>query len=130
MKRIILGAVVGLFVASCSNNETVSLNQDEIQFNVVANKVAKAADLYCNYNLPGAFNVWASYKKDANTTAATYFAGDEIKDEEGTWVNQTDDRYWPEAGTLNFYAHVNGTFNWTVDQPTIDFTVAAESKDQ
>lgn len=130
MKRIILGAVVGLFVASCSNNETVSLNQDEIQFNVVANKVAKAADLYCNNKKPEAFNVWASYKKDANTTAATYFAGDEIKNVSGAWVNQTDDRYWPEAGTLNFYAHVNGTFNWTVDQPTIDFTVAAKAKDQ
>ena len=136
MKRIILGAVVGLFVASCSNNETVSLNQDEIQFNVVANKMAKAADMYCNNALPAEFYVWANYNNEK-----TYIAGDRIEKVTNgttiTWENKTDVRYWPEDDkTLDFYAHVNAgdKFIWTSGgTPTItDFTVAtnvAQQKD-
>ena len=41
MKKILLGVVAGLMVASCSKNETVSLNQDEIQFSVVTNKAPR-----------------------------------------------------------------------------------------
>ena len=123
MKRIILGAVVGLFVASCSNNETVSLNQDEIQFNVVANKMAKAADMYCNNALPAEFYVWATYK-EGGSNAKTYIDGDHIENENGTWTNKTYVRYWPQGDTetLDFYAHVNagGAFAWNNGAPKIE----------
>ena len=136
MKKILLGVVAGLMVASCSKNETVSLNQDEIQFSVVTNKAAKAADLYCNNNLPGAFKVSANYTKTGATTSATYIGGDNIEQQaDGTWKNTTSTRYWPEEGTLDFYAHVNagGKFTLVDDNKNlletpkiVDFTVETD----
>ena len=122
MKKIYLAAplLLALAAASCTKSEVLETNSGEIRFNVVANKATKAADVYCNNNMPGAFTVYAT------TDGKTYIDGDNIEhNSNGSWENKSGIRYWPETD-VDFYAHVNaGTaFIWSeTSAPTIeDFT--------
>ena len=122
MKKILFSAALALVFVSCSRDEVVEVNRDgdEIRFGVVTDAATRAADVYCNNNLPGAFNVWATYN---NTT---YIDGDLIQKESNAWVNKTGVRYWPKTGNVTFYAQVNaGTaFQWNDGAPTItNYTV-------
>jgi len=122
MKKILFSGALALVFVSCSRDEVVEINRDgdEIRFGVVTDAATRAADVYCNNNLPGAFNVWATYND------ATYIDGDLIQKEDNAWVNKTGVRYWPKTGNVTFYAQVNaGTaFQWNNGAPTIkDYTV-------
>ena len=100
-----------LIAASCTKNEVVEVNQDgnEIQYSVVANKATKAADIFCNNNMPASFTVYA--ESDGNKT---YINGDVISQQNGSWVNTSGIRFWPNGLSLDFYAFVNenGTWGW------------------
>ena len=118
MKKVLFSAAMALVLVSCSRDEVIEINRDsdEIRFGVVTDAATRAADVYCNNNLPGAFNVWAKYNN------ATYIDGDLIQKEGTAWVNKTGVRYWPETGEVEFYAHVNaGTaFQWNNGSPSIE----------
>lgn len=121
MKKILFSAAMALVLVSCSRDEVIEINRDsdEIRFGVVTDAATRAADVYCNNNLPGAFTVYA------NHNGQTYIDGDLIQKDSTAWVNKTGVRYWPE-GDVSFYAHVNGTgFTWASGEvPTItDYTV-------
>lgn len=130
MKKILFSAAMALVLVSCSRDEVIEINRDsdEIRFGVVTDAATRAADVYCNNNLPGAFTVYANHE------GQTYIDGDLIQKDGTAWVNKTGVRYWPE-GDVSFYAHVNGTgFTWVSGEvPTIeDYTVptaVAEQKD-
>lgn len=102
-KQLFFGALACLALASCSNDKTLDVNriEDEIRYSVVTNGATKAADVYCNNNKPTEFKVWAIHN------GATYINGDEIKYESDAWKNTSGNRYWPETGNIDFYAHVN-----------------------
>ena len=122
MKKILFSAALALVFVSCSRDEVVEVNRDgdEIRFGVVTDAATRAADVYCNNNLPGEFNVWATYND------ATYIDGDLIRKDGTAWVNKTGVRYWPKTGNVTFYAQVNaGTaFQWNAGAPTIkNYTV-------
>ena len=113
-------------LASCSQDEVMEVNRsgDEITFDVVANKATRAADVFCNQNMPESFTVSAISGKQS------YIKGDVIKYENGKWVNQNGTRYWPEA-KVDFYAHVNGgtAYKWdctggTASAKFVDFSPA------
>lgn len=131
-KQIFFGALACLALASCSNDKTLDVNriEDEIRYSVVTNGATKAADVYCNNNMPTEFSVWAVHD------GATYINGDVIKNVSGTWTNNSGNRYWPETGNVDFYAHINaGTnFSWntaTPGAPTItDYEVSTTVSDQ
>lgn len=131
MKKILFSVAMAFVLVSCSHDEVIEINRDgdEIQFNVVSDAATRAAGVYCNNNLPGAFDVWATYNN------ATYIDGDLIQKVDNAWVNQNGVRYWPKTGNVTFYAQVNaGTaFRWNDGAPTIkDYTVptaVAEQKD-
>ncbi len=128
MKKILFSAAMALVLVSCSRDEVIEINRDsdEIRFGVVTDAATRAADVYCNNNLPGAFTVYA------NHDGQTYIDGDLIQKENNAWVNKTGVRYWPE-GDVSFYAHVNGTgFTWASGEvPTIeDYTVPTAVADQ
>lgn len=111
---------------SCSNDEVTEFSDNQtIKFNVNAGMPTRAADIYCNYNKPKAFKLWASYTKGGSTS--TFINNDKITSSDGnTWTNESGTRYWPEDGTLKFFAHVNADneFNWNEGAPIIkDFTV-------
>ena len=129
MKKFILAvpALLALAAVSCTKSEVLESNDGEIRFNVVANNATKAADIFCNNNLPEAFKVYAT------TGSKTYIDGDDIVNNGGNWENTSGVRYWPETA-VDFYAHVNaGTnFIWSTESaPTIkDFTPSATVADQ
>lgn len=129
IKSFLLGAVPALLLASCSNDEVTDFRQDEIGFSVNTGAISRAADIYCNNHLPGEFEVFATYQ------GATYFNGDLIRNQNGSWVNSTGTRYWPDTQTagVDFFAHHNAgeTFRWSNGAPTVDgFTVKSAVADQ
>ena len=129
MKKIVLivPALLALAAVSCTKSEVLETNSGEIRFNVVANKATKAADVFCNNNMPGAFKVYAINE------GKTYIEGDDIVKKGETWENQSGVRYWPET-EVDFYAHVNAgdAFIWSGSSaPTIeDFTPSTTVADQ
>ena len=111
-KSYLLGALGLLAMASCSQDETIGINHDgdEITFNVVTNNATRAADVFCNQNLPGGFYV------SAISDGKTYIDKDHVTGSNGNWTNTSGTRYWPET-PVDFYAHVNGeaSYKWSVD---------------
>lgn len=108
-------------MASCSQDETIGINHDgdEITFNVVTNSATRAADVYCNQNLPGGFYV------SAISDGKTYIDKDYVTGSNGNWTNTSGTRYWPETA-VDFYAHVNGgdAYKWNNGSPKFEgFTV-------
>lgn len=120
-KSYLLGALGLLAMASCSQDETIGINHDgdEITFNVVTNSATRAADVFCNQNLPGGFYV------SAISDGKTYIDKDYVTGSNGNWTNTSGTRYWPETA-VDFYAHVNGgdAYKWNNGSPKFEgFTV-------
>ncbi len=109
MKKVLLGVLMATAMVACSKDETTQINRsdDQIKFAVTAENSSRAADLWCNNNKPGQFNVWAV------TDGKAYFSGDNVELVGGAWKNLTSERYWPETD-VDFYAKV-GNVNMTVD---------------
>lgn len=129
MKKVIFGVMAALALVSCSKEEVVEMNRtnDEITFGVVANKPTKAADVYCNNNMPESFKVWALYD------GLTYIDGDNIVKDGTSWVNTSGTRYWPNTGNVTFLALANGYENFalgdytsTLSQYEVPTNVAAQ----
>lgn len=123
----IVPALLALAAASCTKSEVLESNSGEIRFNVVANSATKAADVYCNNNMPREFMVYAV------SDGKTYIDGDRIVRNGSDWENQSGVRYWPET-TVDFYAHVNAgvNFKWDASSaPVIEnFSPAPDVADQ
>lgn len=129
MKKVLLGTLAVLTLAACSKDEVVQQNpNDAIGFTATTGKaISRAADGYCNNNLPGDFQVWAAaqgkvyfanemyvkYNDAASGTPAVY----KYKPEDGVM------RYWPESGTVDFFATKNA--NGDVDFIPTDITSIA-----
>ena len=91
MKKIVSGITVLALLVSCSKEEVIDVNHDgdEITFDVVTNSATRAADVYCNNNMPEGFYV------SAISDGQTYIDKDQIANEDGSWVNKSGVRYWP-----------------------------------
>lgn len=109
MKKLFLLAwPIALAAVSCSNEEVVSVNNDanEIKFTAVANNATRAntTETFCNYALPGYFDVWAC--TDAGKSyfqKVTYTKVGEATD----WTAPAGNvRFWPNKGAekLDFFA--------------------------
>lgn len=104
-------------VTSCSNDEVTEVSDSNaIKFDVTAGNVTRAANVYCNYNLPTAFKVWAQLGNDA------YISGDDIEFKNNAWTDVTATRYWPKEN-LNFYATVNSGNFTASNRQLAEFTV-------
>lgn len=129
-KSLLFVAMAATAFASCTRDEIIDLKQDEINFSVVADNQTRASEVYCANKLMDAFNVYGTYT--AGTTTSWYMKNDEIRFENGKWVNKTATRYWSDE-THDFYAAVNGTMTIaaTPAPPTVvDFVPATTVKDQ
>lgn len=124
---LIVPALMALAAVSCTKSEVLESNSGEIRFNVVANSATKAADVYCNNNMPGEFMVYAV------SDGKTYIDGDRIVRNGSDWENQSGVRYWPET-MVDFYAHVNAgvNFKWDASKAPIieNFSPAPDVADQ
>ena len=142
-KHLLLTASVMALFSSCSNDELVSENTshgDAIAFSVTTNNATRAADYWCNNELPTFFEVSATYD------GATYFEGDVFKNDSGTKYIQNDgvERFWPAVSAdkpLNVYAYkvrddaaadgtVFATFAWNSGAPKITMAPATAAADQ
>ena len=132
-KNLFLVALATLSLASCSNDDVLSLKKDEININVVGSNGSRASEIYSANNLHKEFYVSALYQ-DGETTKA-YIAQDLMAYEDGKWVNKSDTRYWPEDENmaLDFIAS-NVKYNlgnqlgiWGAQ---IDFTPATNVNEQ
>lgn len=135
MKKLFFAMLALVALASCSKDEVVQLNQDEIKYSVVAENATKAADVYCNNNKITTFNVWAK----VGTTDFIGGTGDVITSsgEGDTWTSNIT-RYWPE-GEVEFYAvagMANNSIEWnpagTDSKPVASFpyTVMGDMADE
>lgn len=125
MKKIISGIAVLMLLVSCSKEEVIDVNHDgdEITFDVVTNSATRAADVYCNINMPKEFYV------SAISDGMSYIDEDHIAYENGSWVNKSGVRYWPETA-VDFYAYYNdnNSYSWSVENQKavakfVNFTV-------
>ena len=114
MKKVLLGTLAVLTLAACSKDEVVQQNpNDAIGFTATTGKaVSRAADGYCNQDLPGEFFVWA--KQNSGAAAKNYFEETRYSKSGSSWVSAVS-RYWPESGKLDFFAakNYNGTVTWS-----------------
>lgn len=127
-------AVAALALASCSQEELVSMQQDGIAYSVFTKNQTRTVDSYCEQNKPGAFNVWAQI---ADADGKLYIEGDQITNSDpngnGSWIDATGTRYWPQDKNLNFFAEVNGEneFDYNGGAPKFNnFKVKQNVKDQ
>ena len=133
MKKFFFLAIAATALASCSSDELVELKEgDEIKFTAVADNDSRADTIFCNNNLPQNFLLYAKYKAGSGTAqnfipGETFLTTDYI-----TWTSGVGaTRYWPEGGTLDFFAVKNaelGADYKTIAAFTPDAT-AANQKD-
>ena len=91
-----------LLLGSCMTDDVVDESRQEIEYHVTADNRSRAVDSYSPTNLPGKFQVWAK-----TAEGKSYFGPDEIRNENGGWIDKTASRYWPKAENLSFYGIVN-----------------------
>lgn len=115
MKKVIVGVMSLLVMASCSQSEVVDVNRnnDVIEFGAIAKSPSRAETVYSNTNMPESFTVWATFD------GKILIDGDVIKRQGSSWVNTTTTRYWPagcsDTKKVTFYAYANdqGSFEGT-----------------
>lgn len=98
-----------LLATSCSSDEVTNVSQDNkdvIRFSINADGTTRAAEEWCNKNLPGSFNVYAA------SGSKLFIDGDEMTNGgSGSAYKSADgaEHFWPESGTVDFYAIKNST---------------------
>ena len=127
--KLFLLATSAVALASCSSDAVVEDNAagNAIQFSAAAGKASRAADYYCNANLPADFHVWAS------VNGKQYFADETYAKGEGSTYSITGgvERYWPNEEISFFAAKNYDAFNWNVaTASTMTITPALAAKDQ
>lgn len=116
MKKFILMTIGAISLVSCSNDEVVDVKRNVIAFNVVSENASRAGTIYTNSVKPESFIVYAVHHKtndDASITKSMYIDGAEVVKNGSSYVfKDGEDRYWPETGSLTFYAIVepHGTY--------------------
>lgn len=130
MKKVLLGALAAVAMVACSKDDVVEMNRvnDQISYGAVVNSATRAANVFCNNNMPGSFTVSAEHD------GKLYFENDVITVANDGTCSSTATRYWPNSGEVTFYAQVNGNMSYTAGSvPTFDNfvveTTVANQKD-
>lgn len=105
-KSMFLVAIAATALASCTSDELVQVNNgNEIRFAIAADNDSRAATVFCNANLMPGFQVYAGYQNEG--AWSTFIEEDLITVLSDGKCTQSETRYWPEKGTLDFYGLVN-----------------------
>ncbi len=136
-KSMFLVAIAATALASCTSDDLVQVNNgNEIKFAIAADNDSRAATVFCNNNLMPGFQVYAGYQNEG--AWSTFIEEDLITVLSDGKCTQSETRYWPEKGTLDFYGLVNlngdgytlesasnldDQITWGVETPVVnDFT--------
>lgn len=132
-KYLVLASVAAITAAACTK-EQVDLPKEpvEISYQVVQKAPVTKAD----YPTTGKFSSWAFYVPADKTWAdnqndndvTLYISGAEISYVSNTWKDQSHSYFWPNKGTLTFFAVSPSTVSASCDKNGLvvsDFTVAS-----
>lgn len=116
-KKLLILAVAGLALASCSNDEVVQTletsDANAISFRPLMNNVTRAADQTAStLQATGkGFYVTAIHTStDATPVVSTYFDNVQFKYDGGSGTYNSDKKYyWPASGTIDFFAYAPAT---------------------
>lgn len=116
MKKFLFGAAASvLALGACSSDDVLqsSINSDAISFAVTNSATSRAAQSYCNSNMPASFKVSAQI----HGQSGFYFENDmATREGESTVYSTSTPRWWPEEGSLDFHAWVNDDGTYSFDQ--------------
>ncbi|MGM9816238.1 MAG: fimbrillin family protein [Lepagella sp.] len=100
MKKFLIGAIGVLALASCSQNETLEVNNDgnEILFGVSTENATRAAELFTSTNLPNDFVVYASY---TGSTSNKFMDAVNVQKGTSVWETVGKTYYWPTGSNVN-----------------------------
>ena len=136
LKLFLLTASAMVLATSCSSDAVVddAQSNNAIKFSATANKASRAAEYFCNNDLPTQFNVWASVQEKGETARKTYFENESfsLKEDASTWtIDGGVERYWPEKeADVFFYASRNhGEVVWNNGEPTVEAFTPADNAD-
>lgn len=122
-KSLFIAALATLALASCSKNEVIELQQDQIKFSAVADNASRGTVVKTNdLNTAGTeIGVWGFLKSDDVNMDNELYVGASRTAAKATYSSTTnsfelnDIFYWP-VYTMNFYAVYPSTFgniDWT-----------------
>lgn len=108
-KNLLLLAVAVAALASCSNDETVAVNENsnpnEISFRAFGNGMTRAADEHFNA-ANDQFGVTAFHQGTTSGEGNVYFDNITFKTDNGSIFASTSNKYyWPSSVNLDFYAY-------------------------
>lgn len=135
-KSLFFFAAAALAFASCSNDETVEVNQSLKEANVISfrpfiNAQTRAADQTATtlQETTAGFYVTAYYKASGESTPSKYFDNVCFKtDGSSTTYNSDTKYYWPASGTLDFFAYAPSESNSQITRTNYKtFTVTPSS---
>lgn len=126
MKKLFFALVAVLGMVSCSNDEVLEVNREQIAFGEVFVDNATRADYSSGKPVAG-FKVYGTVTALGNTTTifndATVTRGSKADGE--AWACNATPQYWMPNASYNFAAIVDGAADTTTALPaTIPFTVA------
>lgn len=133
MKKFFYVAVAATALASCSSDQLVDLKEgDEIKLSVIADNDSRAETIFCNYNLPESFQLYAATVASTGKEAQDFIVDEKYVRTSGvTYERDGVNRYWPENDALNFYAVKNAEITWEAGEvPTGSFEVDDDVESQ
>lgn len=132
MKKFLFGAAATvLALGACSSDDVLqsSSASDAISFAVTNSTTSRAAQSYCNSNMPSSFNVAAQIHGQSDF----YFQDTPAREGESTIYSTSTQYWWPQEGTLDFHAWVNHNATYDAENKKfqfVDFAPAAEVSEQ
>lgn len=132
MKKFLFGAAATvLALGACSSDDVLqsSHDSDAISFAVTNSTTSRAAQSYCNTNMPASFNVAAQIHGQSDF----YFQDTPAREGESTIYSTSTQYWWPQEGTLDFHAWVNHNATYDAEKNKfqfVDFAPAATVSEQ
>lgn len=131
MKKIFFALIAVVAMASCSKDEVIEVNREQIGFGeaFVENSTRVTDNSYTDDNPVTAFKVWGTVKgKHTDAQTLYIFNGDDVKNTNGTTTVGYDDvwfcdnvQYWVPNADYNFIAVVDGAYDTATNK--IAYTV-------
>ncbi len=116
-KILMIGGLMALTLASCSNDEIINNLPSEgarpIEYSVATSNVTRALNSYCSYAMPEQLTLWSHVAAGPETLLGkTYIDGDLLSYDGNNYSDATGTRFWPtsaegEEVALDFIAYVD-----------------------